>query len=342
MPPHSSSWSLWLCPHHRCGYRCTRLSSWSCGSPWSSSWPSPVALVAMPPCSSLWSCGAPAIVVTVGALKAVGAPLVVLVAMQCCSLIFMVVWTPPGCCHGHWCPPPLVLIAVGAFEAVGVPRSSPGASLSRWCSPVIVVAMLWPCGAPLVIVMAVPGHPQLCPPACPCGRVVPQPSSWVPPCRPCRRVVPACPCGRVEPPRSLSWPCGAFWPLVPFPACPCHCGCPQGHVCPPIRPLVPHLAVGAPGHRGGCVVAMWCPPAHPCHRECPPWSSWLCGGPPAHCRGCVVSPGSSLWSWCPPPIVLKGVGAYVHGVRPTPQPPPIGCSCGGHFVVVMVVMEMKG
>ena len=42
------------------------------------------------------------------------------------------------------------------------------------------------------------------------------------------------------------------------------------------------------------------------------------------------------------PLVLEGVGAYVRGVRPTPQPPPVGCGCGGRFVVVMVVMEMKG
>ena len=195
---------------------------------------------------------------------------------------------------------------------------------------------LWSCGAPpLVVVMAVPSHPQLCPPTCTHGRVVPPWSSlWL--------------CGA----RSSSWSCGpplvvvvAMWCLLAIGALPCLSSSPWVPSRPwvslfipwcPARPLV------LPSHCGGCVVAMWCPPARPCHRECPPWSSWLCGGPPAHRHGCVVSPGSSLWSWCPPPIVLESVGAYVHGVRPTPQPPPIGCSCGGHFVVVMVVMEMKG
>ena len=78
----------------------------------------------------------------------------------------------------------------------------------------------------------------------------------------------------------------------------------------------------------------WCPP----HLSLLPWV------PPAHSRGrgCpltrhhghVVSPhSSSSWSWCPPPLVLKGVGAYVCGVHPTPHLPPAGCGCGGRFVV---------
>ena len=211
----------------------------------------------------------------------------------------------------------------------------------------------WSCGAPLVVIMAVPGHPQLCPPTCPRGRVVSWPSSWVPPW-------------------SSLWPCGAcssLWswgpPLVvvmavQFPlaigALPCSSSSPWV----PSRPWVslfvpwcPAWLLVLPGHWSGCVVAMWCPPAHPRHRECPPplvilavrqpscSSSWPCGVPPVVVVELVPSPA------CPCrrgslPLVPEGMGAYVRGVCPTPQPPPIGCGCGGCFVVVMVVMEMKG
>ena len=337
---------MWCLPGGHCG--CAPIIVVAMGAPtrprghvvppWSSSWPSSVALVAMLPCSSLWSCGALAIVVTMGALEAVGAPLVVLVAMRCHPLIFMVVWTPPGHCRGsvvhrgHWCPLPLILIAVGALEAVGVPPVIP------WCPA-------WP--------LVLPGHrggrvvAMWCPPARPHGHVVPPlvVVMWCPP--------PGCRHGRSQsssavPPHLYSWLCGA--PLVVLVAVWCllvlmvmwtspgHC-CgrvvPPGHWCPPllilvtvgaleamgvpVRPLVPRSAVGAPQ-------SLW----------------WMC-------RGHVVSPRSLSWSWCPLPLVLIAVGAcrlssrvWVHGAHPTPQPPHVGHGCSGHFVVVMVVMEMKG
>ena len=102
---------------------------------------------------------------------------------------------------------------------------------------------------------------------------------------------------------------------------------PPGHWCPPLLVLITVGALKAmgvplfipwcpaqplvlPSHRGGCVMAMWCPllilviVGAP-----PPQSSWLCGGPPAHHRGSVVSPWLSSWSWCPSLLVLITMGA---------------------------------
>ena len=131
------------------------------------------------PCPRTRPCG-PAIVVTVGALEAVGVPLVVLVAVQCRPLIFVVVWTPPGRCRGrvvprgHWCPPPLVLVAVGALEAVSVPPLIP------WCPRLAVGALRsswWPCRGHVV-------PPLVTGPILGCARVVSPRSlswSWCPP-----------------------------------------------------------------------------------------------------------------------------------------------------------------
>ena len=76
-----------------------------------------------------------------GALEAVGGPLVVLVA----------VWCPPVVVVAVWC-----LMAIGALPCLSLspwvfPCSSPGALLGCWCSPVIVVAVWWPCGPPPVV-----------------------------------------------------------------------------------------------------------------------------------------------------------------------------------------------
>ena len=153
-----------------------------------------VVIMAIPSCPH--GRGPPLVLVVVwcsGHRRHRGYPLVVLVAMWCRPLIFMVMWTPPGCCHGrvvprgHWCPPPLVLIAVGALEAVGVPPLIP------WC-PARPLVLPGHCGG---CVMA-----MWCPPARPRGRVVPWPSSWVPPW------LSLWLCGA----RSFSWLCGP--PLV--------------------------------------------------------------------------------------------------------------------------------
>ena len=141
---------------------------------------------------------------------------------------------------------------------------------------------------------APPGH-------CPCGHVVP----------------PTHPRGCVDPPQVVVV---TVWCLMAIGALPCL----SSLLWVPLRPwvsprssLVPRLAVGAPQsswwpYRGHVV---------------PPRSSRLCGVPPAHRCGRVESPRSSLWSWCPPhthphccgclPLILKGVGAYVHGVHPS-------------------------
>ena len=192
------------------------------GAPWLLSWPSPVVLVAMPPCSSLWSCGAPAIIAVVGPPPdrpcgrvvppahphgCVDPPWVVVMAMWCLVAIGaleamgvppLIPWCPtwplvlPSHHGGHvgamwcplvvlvavWCPhlslcgtSPVIVVAVWCLMAIGAlpcsssslwvpsrpwvsPHLSPGAPLGCWCSPVIVMAMSWPCGA-LPVVQAV-------------------------------------------------------------------------------------------------------------------------------------------------------------------------------------------
>ena len=196
-------------------------------------------------------------------------------------------WLCPQSSSWPWVPP-LVLMVMWCRPLV--PRLAVGAPRSLW----------WPCRDYMV-----PPRSSLWS----CG--APWSSSWSPwvPLR--LWVAPWSSLWLCGAPQSLLWLCGASWPLVPTPACPCHRGC------SPARPLVPCLVVGAPQS------SWWLCGGH----VAPPLSSRLHGVPPAHCRGCVKSPQSSLWSWCPPharshccgclPLILEGVDAYVRGVHPS-------------------------
>jgi hypothetical protein len=168
----------------------------------------------VPPHSSSWLCGPPCRHCGVGAHC--GCLPLVLEAMGAPALVIVVMWCLPGgrcgCAPCHCC-------------GYGCPRSS-----SWSCGvPLVILVVMW---CPLVIIMAIPSCPRGralvlvlvvvwcsghcrhhgCPPGCPCGRAV----------------LPAHLRGRVDSPRSLSWPCGASWPLVPSPAHPHHHGCPRG------------------------------------------------------------------------------------------------------------------
>jgi hypothetical protein len=102
---------LWVPPRCPCGYVVAParphgrvvppcLSLWPCGGPPSFSRPWVL------PCSSSWPCGASlVVVVAVGALDAVDAPPVVLVAVGTSLLVPVVVWCPLVAVIAVWCVP---------------------------------------------------------------------------------------------------------------------------------------------------------------------------------------------------------------------------------------------
>ena len=291
-------------PCHCCGYGCPRSSSWLCGAPLVVlvvMWCLLVIIMAIPGCPcgrvvlqpssspwvppwlSLWPCGAAR-----SSSWSCGLPPVIVMAVWC----LVAIGALPHSSSSLWVPSrPWVS-----------PRSSPGALLGRWCSPVIVVAMLWPCGAPPGRCHGRPRSSSAVPPRvslwscgapaiavgaplvilvavwCPLVLVV----VWTPPGR-CRgHVVPpghSCPCAL---PRSSSSP---WVPLRPWVS--------------PFIPWCPAWPLVLPGHCGGCVVAMWCPPTRPHHRECPP---------PGH-PGCAAALLLIIVAmWCTPGC-CRGVGA---------------------------------
>ena len=326
VPPCLSSWLcgpslviiMELVPPPTCPHYCGCLLTCRCGCVVSTIHPCGHGCLLAHPCGrvvppqwSSWLCP-PVIVVAMGA--------------PACPHGHVV---PPGHHHGHsrlssWpCPPahPRGLVVPWSSSSLWVPSRpwmsphlSPGTPLGCWCSPVIVVAMSWPCGAP-------PAHP--------CGHVVPLG---------CHHDRHGCPRGCV------------VLPAHPHVEPPSRCHgrvVPHGHWCPPLLALVTVGALEAvgvlllvpwwpawllvlPSHRGGCVVAMWCPPVVQVV-WCPSCSSlWLCGVPPVIVMELVPPPRSSSLLWVPPthPHGCQCIRAWC---------PPIGHGCGGHFVVMVVV-----
>ena len=176
-----------------------------------------------------------------------------------------------------WCPL-VVVVAVDASPSSLWPCGVPRLSSWPWVPP---RSSLWSCGAPLVVVVAMPpwssSSPWVplrswVPSRCPCGCVVA-------PARPHGRVVPPClslwPCGGPPSfsrpwvlPCSSSWPCGASLVVVVA------VGALDAVDAPPVVlvavgtsllvpvvvwcPLVAVIAVWCvPGGRRGCVRAWW-------------------------------------------------------------------------------------
>src|ERR1700683_2869964 len=231
----------------------------------------------------------------------------VTVAVGASPLILVAEGAPPARPHGHMVPPRALLWLLVA----------PPSFLSPWVPP---RSSSWPCGASPLVVVAVGASSLVL--------VV----MWCPPGR--RH-------GRVVPPRS--------WPWVP----------PVVLVvmwCPPVilvamcwPPLVLVLVWCPPGRRRGRVVPRspsWplVPPRSSSSSWVLPWLSWLCGGPPACHRGCVVPPGLSSSPWVPP-TRSRGRGCVRVWCPLNPYPTGVrgrgGGGCGGRFVVVMGVLVMK-
>ena len=122
---------------------------------------SPLVLVVVPP-GCCYRVGAPPqlVLVAVGAsllvVMAVWCPPFILVAMGASSLILVVVWCPLGRHHG--CASLVVIAAVSPVivMAMGAPARPHGRVVPPWS------LLSWPCGAPPVVVMAVPGCPHGC------------------------------------------------------------------------------------------------------------------------------------------------------------------------------------
>ena len=229
----------------------------------------------------------------------------------------------------------VVVIELVPLIAVGACRS-----FSRLCVP--PHSLLWPwvpprsssCGAPLALVavgapplvLVVPrlavGGPRSS--WWPCrGHVVPPWPSWLCVAHPgCRGhvVSPAGPSGRVEPPpgrrRGRVGPRLPSWPLVPLPLAHPR-GALLGHWWPPIIVVAVSWPCGAPP----IVQAVWCPSCS---------SLWPCGVPLVIIMELVPPPHSSSLLWVPPthPQGRGCIRAWC---------PPIGCGCGGRFVVMVVV-----
>ena len=242
---------------------------------------------------------------------------------------------PPGRCRQRGCPPvilvavwwpPLVLVALNTSSLVpmvvwscGAPPSSlwpcgDPRSSSWLCGapPLVVMAMWWP---PLVLEAWV--LPRLS--SWPCGAPWLSLLPWMPPRRPCGRVVsPACPHGLGY---LLARPYGRVVPpLVVVVARP-----PWSSSSPwvPLRSWVPSRCPC------GCVVA----PARPHGRVVPPCLSlWPCGGPPSFSRPWVL-PCSSSWPCGASLVVVVAVGA----LDAVDAPPVVLVAVGTSLLVPVVV-----
>ena len=161
---YSSSSGLWVPPCCRRHLWCPTLllssplvhggSMWQWVPPHSSLWLSPLVVVielVPPPQLVLVAVGASLLVV-----MAVWCPPFILVAMGASSLILVVVWCPLGRHHG--CASLVVIAAVSPVivMAMGAPARPHGRVVPPWS------LLSWPCGAPPVVVMAVPGCPHGC------------------------------------------------------------------------------------------------------------------------------------------------------------------------------------